>query len=50
MEFQISDIMKVSLNFDHMDFLQFSWIHNRAIRSVNERNNAITNIGQLVGK
>jgi len=49
MEFQISDEMKIPMNFDHMDFLQFCWLHNRVLRKVKERANSQGGLQNLLG-
>lgn len=49
MEFQISDEMKIPINFDDKDFLQFSWLHSRVLKKIKDNRNSGNGLQHLMG-
>lgn len=49
MEFTISDVMKVPMEFDDKDFFEFMWLYNRVIKKVQTIQPKGTDITELMG-
>ena len=43
MEYRISEVLGIPMDFDDKDFLQFSWIYRRVLKTIKERSQAASN-------
>jgi hypothetical protein len=43
MEFKISEVLGVPLNFDDKDFLEFSWMYRRVLEKVKKQSSSASN-------
>jgi hypothetical protein len=40
MEYKISEVLGIPIDFDDKDFLEFTWIYRRVLKTIKERNQA----------
>jgi hypothetical protein len=43
MEYKISEVLGIPMEFDNKDFLQFSWMYRRVLKTIKERSQAASN-------
>ena len=43
MEFKISEVLHIPLNFDDMDFLEFSWMYRRVLEKIKKQQDSASN-------
>jgi len=49
MEFQISEELRIPVDYDDKDFLQFVWLHNRILKRMKEKSNTGYGLQHILG-